>query len=149
MRRILIVDDEQPVASGIAHIIRRDFSRGFEIAGMADGGREAIDKVTSLTPDIVLMDVRMPGFSGIDAIRELRRRGTKAAFIMNTAYERFEIAREAIELGVVDYLLKPVSTEALAASLSLAVAWLDRNDELERNKLELREALDKGSAFAE
>ena len=149
MRRILIVDDEQPVASGIAHIIRRDFSPGFEIAGIVDSGREAIEKVSSLAPDIVLMDVRMPGFSGIDAIRELRRRGTSAAFIMITAYERFEIAREAIELGVVDYLLKPVSTEALAASLSLAAAWLDRNEELERGKLELREALDLGRAFAE
>jgi len=149
MRRILIVDDEQPVASGIAHIIRRDFPAGFEIAGMADSGREAIDKVSSLAPDIVLMDVRMPGFSGMDAIRELRKRGTTAAFIMITAYERFEIAREAIELGVVDYLLKPVSTEALAASLAMAVTWLDQKDELERSKLELRESRERGGAFAE
>ncbi len=149
MRRILIVDDEQPVASGIAHIIKRDFSPDFEIAGMAGSGREAIDKVSALSPDIVLMDVRMPGFSGMDAIRELRKRGTTAAFIMITAYERFEIAREAIELGVVDYLLKPVSTEALAASLAMAVAWLDQKDELELSKLELREARDLGGTFAE
>ena len=149
MRRILIVDDEQPVASGIAHIIRRDFSSGFEIAGMADSGREAIDKASSLVPDIILMDVRMPGFSGMDAIRELRKRGTAAAFIMITAYERFEIAREAIELGVVDYLLKPVSTEALSASLAMAVTWLDQKDELERSKLELRESLERANAFAE
>jgi len=149
MRRILIVDDEQPVASGIAHIIRRDFSSGFEIAGLADSGREAIDKVLSLAPDIILMDVRMPGFSGMDAIRELRKKGTTAAFIMITAYERFEIAREAIELGVVDYLLKPVSTEALASSLAMAVTYLDQKDELERNKLELRESLARATIFAE
>lgn len=149
MRRILIVDDEQPVASGIAHIIRRDFSSGFEIAGMADSGREAIDKVSALAPDIILMDVRMPGFSGMDAIRELRKRGSTAAFIMITAYERFEIAREAIELGVVDYLLKPVSTEALSASLAMAVTYLDQKDELERSKLALRESLERANVFAE
>lgn len=149
MRRILIVDDEQPVASGIAHIIRRDFSSGFEIAGLAGSGREAVEKVGQLRPDIILMDVRMPGFSGLDAIRELRKKGSSAAFIMITAYERFEIAREAIELGVVDYLLKPVSTQALAASLSMAVAYLDRGDELERSKLELGECSEHARFFAE
>ncbi|MFA5851304.1 MAG: response regulator [Spirochaetales bacterium] len=149
MRRILIVDDEQPVASGIAHIVRRDFSSDYEIAGLAGSGREAIEKVGQLNPDIILMDVRMPGFSGLDAIRELRKRGTTSAFIMITAYERFEIAREAIELGVVDYLLKPVSTQALATSLSMAVSYLDRNDELERNKLELNECFERVKLFAE
>jgi len=149
MRRILIVDDEQPVASGIAHIIRRDFSFDFEIAGLAGSGREAVEKVGQLSPDVILMDVRMPGFSGLDAIRELRKKGSTAAFIMITAYERFEIAREAIELGVVDYLLKPVSTQALATSLSMAVSYLDRNDELERNKLELNECSEHARFFAE
>ncbi|MHB9152590.1 MAG: response regulator [Spirochaetales bacterium] len=149
MRRILIVDDEQPVASGIAHIIRRDFSSDFEIAGLAGSGREAVEKVGQLSPDIILMDVRMPGFSGLDAIRELRKKGSTSAFIMITAYERFEIAREAIELGVVDYLLKPVSTQALAASLSMAVAYLDRGDELERSKLELGECSEHARFFAE
>ena len=149
MRRILIADDEQPVASGIAHIIRRDFSSDFEIAGLAGSGREAVEKVGQLNPDIILMDVRMPGFSGLDAIRELRKKGSTSAFIMITAYERFEIAREAIELGVVDYLLKPVSTQALAASLSMAAAYLDRGDELERSKLELGECSEHARYFAE
>ena len=149
MRRILIVDDEQPVASGIAHIIKRDFSSGYDIAGLAGSGREAVEKVGQLSPDIILMDVRMPGFSGLDAIRELRKRGSTAAFIMITAYERFEIAREAIELGVVDYLLKPVSTEALGASLSMALSYLDRKDELERGKLELNECGEAARHFAE
>ena len=149
MRRILIVDDEQPVASGIAHIVRRDFSSRFELAGLASSGREAIEKVGQLSPDIILMDVRMPGFSGLEAIRELRKRGSTAAFVMVTAYERFEIAREAIELGVVDYLLKPVASEALAVSLSVASAYLDHRDDLERNKLELKESLDQTRTFAE
>lgn len=149
MRRILIVDDEQPVASGIAHIVRRDFFGRFELAGLASSGREAVEKVGQLSPDIILMDVRMPGFSGLEAIRELRKRGSNAAFVMVTAYERFEIAREAIELGVVDYLLKPVASEALAVSLSVASAYLDHRDDLERNKLELKESLDQTRTFAE
>jgi two-component system response regulator YesN len=139
MRRILIVDDEQPVASGIAHILRRDFAKEYEVSGIACSGREAIEKAGIVLPDIILMDVRMTGFSGLEAIRELRKRGSQAAFIMVTAYERFEIAREAIELGVVDYLLKPVSTEALSASLAAAAAYLDNRHELEKAKLEIRE----------
>lgn len=149
MRRILIVDDEHPVASGIAHIVKRDFAADFDIAGIACSGREAVEKVGQLSPDIILMDVRMPGFSGFDAIRELRKRGSTAAFIMITAYERFEIAREAIELGVVDYLLKPVSTQALAASLSIALSYLDRRDELEKCKQELNERSEQARIFAE
>lgn len=149
MRRILIVDDEQPVASGIAHIVRRDFPGRFELAGLASSGREAVEKVGQLSPDIILMDVRMPGFSGLEAIRELRKRGSNAAFVMVTAYERFEIAREAIELGVVDYLLKPVASEALALSLSVASAYLDHRDDLERKKLELKESLEQTRTFAE
>lgn len=149
MRKILIVDDEQPVAFAIAHIIRRDFPREYELSGTASSGREAIEKVSLFSPDIILMDVRMPGFSGLEAIREMRSRGSDAAFILITAYERFEIAREAIDLGVVDYLLKPVTSEALALSLKMAIAYLGRRDEFERSKLESREWQEKSRLFAE
>lgn len=149
MYRILIVDDELPVASGIAHIMKRDFSGIYELAGIANSGREAVEKAIRAAPDIVLMDVKMPGFSGLEAIREIKIKGVNPAFIMITAYERFEIAREALELGVVDYLLKPVAAEALAFSMKRAEKFLENRDKLEKTSLELHEIKDAARTLAE
>lgn len=141
MKRILVADDERPVVETILHLVKRDLAADFEVAGTASSGREAIDRATALSPDIVLMDVRMPGLSGLDAIREMRRRGSEAAFILITAYERFDIALEAVELGVSGYLLKPVAKDRLAAALRAAAALVDRRGELERREIENQERL--------
>ncbi len=149
MIRILVVDDERPVVEGIAHIVRRDLGEEFEIAGSASSGREAIEKAALLSPDLILMDVRMPGISGLDAIREIRRRGSLSAFILITAYERFDIAREAVELGVLDYLLKPVAKDKLAFSLREAALLLAGRGEVERREIEHREREERMRAFVE
>jgi two-component system, response regulator YesN len=149
MTRILVVDDERPVVEGISHIVRRDLSAEFEVAGSASSGRDAIEKAAALSPDLVLMDVRMPGLSGLDAIREMRKRGSSAYVILITAYERFDIAHEAVELGVLDYLLKPVSKDALARSLRAAAGLIERKGELERREIEHREREEGMRAFAE
>jgi two-component system, response regulator YesN len=143
------VDDERPVIEGITLIVKRELGLEFEIAGTATSGREAIEKAAALAPDIVLMDVRMPGISGLDAIREMRRRGGATAFVLVTAYERFDIAREAVELGVLDYLLKPVSKDRLALSLRSAAAYVDRRGELERKEIEHREREERSRSFVE
>jgi two-component system, response regulator YesN len=95
------------------------------------------------------MDVRMPGLSGLDAIRELRSRGSSASVILITAYERFDIAREAVELGVLDYLLKPVSKDALARSLRSALTFIERKAEIERREIEAREREEAMRGLAE
>ncbi|HCM25104.1 MAG TPA: hypothetical protein DIC34_00910 [Treponema sp.] len=149
MKRILVVDDERPVVDGIALIVGRDLAADFEVVGTASSGKEAIERAPALTPDIVLMDVRMPGISGLDAIRELRRRGSDAAFVLVTAYERFDIAREAVELGVLGYLLKPVARDDLARTLHAASAYLDRLRDLERREVEHREGEARLRGFVE
>ncbi|HUW41663.1 MAG TPA: response regulator [Rectinemataceae bacterium] len=149
MKRLLVVDDERPVVDTILHIVKRDLGAEFDIAGTASSGREAIERASALGPDIVLMDVRMPGLSGLDAVRELRRRGSEAVFILVTAYERFDIAREAVELGVQDYLLKPVAREALAQSLRAASTLIDRRGEFERREVEYREREERIRLFVE
>jgi two-component system response regulator YesN len=149
MTRLLVADDERPVIEGISHIVRRDLAGEFDVAGTASSGREAIEKAALLSPDLILMDVRMPGLSGLDAIRELRKRGSTAAVILITAYERFDIAREAVELGVLDYLLKPVSKDALARSLRAAAGLVARKGELDRREMEHREREEGMRAFAE
>jgi two-component system response regulator YesN len=149
MKRILVADDERPVVDGISHIVRRDLSAEFEIAGTASSGREAVEKAVLLAPDLVLMDVRMPGLSGLDAVRELRARGSRASVILITAYERFDIAREAVELGVLDYLLKPVSKDSLARSLRSALALIERKAEAEKREIEGRERAESMRGLAE
>ena len=91
----------------------------------------------------------MPGISGLDVIREMRRRGSLSAFILVTAYERFDIAREAMELGVLDYLLKPVAKDKLAASLRAAAEFLDRRGEMEMREIDYREREERMRVFVE
>jgi two-component system response regulator YesN len=149
MIRILVADDERPVVEGISHIVRRDLSGEFAVVGTACSGREAIEKAAALSPDLILMDVRMPGISGLEAIRELRRRGSPSAFVLITAYERFDIAREAVELGVLDYLLKPVSKDRLALSLRSAASFIARKGEIESREIRHREVEEGMRAFVE
>lgn len=149
MKRILVVDDERPVVDGISLIVRRELPAEFEVAGSASSGREALEKAMTLAPDIILMDVRMPGISGLEAIREIRARGSEAVFILVTAYERFDIARDAVGLGVLDYLLKPVAKDKLAIALRAAASFLDRRRELEGREIEQRETADRLNAFVE
>ncbi|MFQ3547632.1 MAG: response regulator [Termitinemataceae bacterium] len=136
MRRILLVDDEQPIITALQLLLRRYFAEDFTVVGTAVSGREAIEKSQELQPDILLMDVQMPGISGLDAIRTIVGQGKPKAFILVTAYERFDIAREALSLGVCDYILKPVSRERLDMALKAANLYLDRIQELERIRLE-------------
>lgn len=139
MKRVMAVDDERPIIEGMALMIARELGTEFTLVGSASSGREALERVPDLAPDIVLMDVSMPGISGLETIRELRRRGSKAAFILVTAYERFDIARNAVELGLAGYLLKPVTREELARTLRTVASTLDREREAENLALELRE----------
>ncbi|MDP3176528.1 MAG: response regulator [Spirochaetaceae bacterium] len=149
MIRILVADDERPVSEGISLIVRRDLSGEFEVAGIAASGREAIEKAVELKPDIVLMDVRMPGISGLDAIREIRKRGLASAFILVTAYERFDIARDAVELGALDYLLKPVSKDTLARALRSAAEEIRSRAEREKREMEHLEREEGQRPFVE
>jgi len=149
VKRILVTDDERPVIDSISLIVKRELPGEFEVAGSAMSGREAIEKAAALSPDIILMDVRMPGISGLDAIREIRRRGSAAVFILVTAYERFEIAREAVELGVIDYLLKPVTKDKLGQALRNAAEALERRSEAERREIEHREREETMRGFVE
>lgn len=139
MKRVLIVDDELPIINGLQMLIKRYFQLQYTVVGTAQSGREAIEKSKLLAPDIVLMDVQMPGLSGLDAIRALSEQGGAKAFILVTAYERFDIAREALSMGVCDYLLKPVSRERLESALQAASNYLDKANSLEEKELETKE----------
>lgn len=128
MIRILLVDDEQIALDSLEHIIKRSFEET-EIA-KARSGREAIERAEQLRPHIVITDIKMPGINGIDTIREIKAHSKETRFVVISAYEQFVFARDAMELGVVEYLLKPVNRLRMIEVLRRVIEQI----ELERNR---------------
>lgn len=117
--KILIVDDE-PVARQILRELLEEI-RGVTLAGEAASGLEAVELISRLAPDVVLLDLQMPGLDGFSVARTLR--GARLPLVIYvTAFENH--ALQAFETGAVDYLLKPVRRERLAGALDKARATL-------------------------
>ena len=108
----LIVDDEALARRGLKH--RLNPMDGIEIIGEAKNGREAVKKIRELRPDVVFLDIQMPGMDGFDVIMELKDEPLPAILFV-TAFDEFAI--KAFEVSAVDYLLKPIEDERLAEAL--------------------------------
>lgn len=108
--RILIVDDESLERMGIKKCLMDDDASKYEIEE-AENGRVAIMKAETFRPDLIFMDVKMPGINGIVAAEEILKINTHTKFVILSAYDTFEYARQAMELGIKHYLLKPSSEE--------------------------------------
>lgn len=106
MFRILLVDDEPLECEAIRLILERDRPE-VKVVGQAGSGRKALDLALRLKPDIVFMDIQMPGVNGLEATRTLIEALPGLKTIVLTAYDEFEFAQKALKLGASDYLLKP------------------------------------------
>ena len=102
--RLLIVDDHPVVRDGLRGIL--ESSPEFEVVGEAGDGAEAVTRAVALQPDVVLMDLRMPGTDGVTAIRRLAERGVTARVLVLTTYDTDSDVIPAIEAGATGYLLK-------------------------------------------
>jgi two-component system LytT family response regulator len=111
----LIVDDEALARRGLKHRLKS--LSGIGIAGEARNGREAVKLIRELSPDIVFLDIQMPGMDGFDVVMELRDE-EMPAIIFVTAYDEFAI--RAFDVSAVDYLLKPIEDDRLAEALTKA-----------------------------
>jgi len=114
--RVLIVDDEPPARELLRAILAE--TDGFEIAGEAENGQRALQLCGTLQPDIVLLDVRMPGIDGLEVARHLAVLEAPPAVIFVTAFD--EYALQAFESEAIAYLLKPIRAEKLRAALAKA-----------------------------
>jgi DNA-binding NarL/FixJ family response regulator len=117
--RILIVDDHPVTREGLHSAL--DLAEGVEVVGEAASGEEAVEQVGKLTPDIVFMDVRMPGMNGIEAAREIRQASSDTRVILFTVDESRTSISEAIQAGVSGYLLKDASADELVNAARLAL----------------------------
>lgn len=121
--RVLIVDDEVHARRGLKSLLKDE--RDVEVLGEVANGRLAVDAIRSLKPDLVFLDVEMPGLNGMEVVRVV---GPEAmpAVIFITAYDQYAVA--AFEANALDYLLKPFSDERFAAALQRARRAIDPDD---------------------
>lgn len=114
--KVLIVDDEGPARDRLRQII--DDLDDYEVAGEAGNGEQAISLVSDAKPDIVLLDIRMPGLSGIETAHHLNALDPPPAVVFTTAYDEYAV--EAFEARAIGYVLKPVRRNRLEAALQHA-----------------------------
>lgn len=127
--RTLLVDDERLARRGLE--LRLAAAQDFEIVGECENGREAIEKVRTLAPDVMFLDIQMPGLSGFDVLAALPQ-DTLPVVVFVTAFDRY--ALDAFEARALDYLLKPVDDQRLAVALERIRRQIDTRDSLSRHE---------------
>lgn len=120
MYQVLLADDEPSVIASLQKSIDWN-GLGLELAGCAGSGREALALFGQKRIDIALLDIRMPGMSGLELCEELRRRNENIQLIIISGYAEFSYAERAIRYGVLGYCLKPLEYEQITKLLVKAV----------------------------
>ena len=136
MIRLLIADDEKLEREALAELVQRRFEREV-VLEVAENGRKAADTAVLWGADLILMDIEMPGMSGLDAARAVLAQRPSCRVIFVTAYSLFQYAHEAVHLGACDYLLKPVDPDELEASVRRAMRQIETERKLEELALSL------------
>ena len=118
--RVLLVDDEALMRSGLRLML--DGARGIEVVGAARDGLDALEQITALAPEVVLLDVRMPRMTGLETLAALRERGDRARVVMLTAFDTDEFLLEARRGGAAGFLLKDSPPEEVVEAVLDAAA---------------------------
>ncbi len=116
MIRVIIADDEEKICRLIDHLIDWK-SLNMELVGVAENGIDAFSMIKEQNPDLVITDIRMPGYDGLELLRRARKYNPNIEFIIISGYSHFEYAQTAIRYGVKDYLLKPIKKQQLWTTL--------------------------------
>lgn len=124
MYKIMIADDESIVIDALKFIIERNFEDEC-IIECAKTGRKVIELAENFRPDIIFMDIQMPGINGIEAMREIRKNNAHIIFIVVSAYVKFDYAKDAIGIGVLDYINKPIQKDVIVKVLQTAMQQVD------------------------
>lgn len=113
--RVLIVDDQRLMRDGLRALL--ELQDGLAIVGEAGGGHDALAQVAATAPDVVLMDVRMPQMSGVEATRALRERGDRPRILILTTFDDDQYVFDALKAGAAGYVLKDLPAAELAAAI--------------------------------
>lgn len=137
MLKLLIADDEKMICLLISRLL--DWEKlGYEIVGMAYTGIDAFEMIIKEKPDVVISDIRMPGYDGLELIRKTKETGLETEFVMISGYKQFEYAQSAMKYGVKYYLLKPIQEDKLQEiALEVKTAIYNKKErEVYENNLE-------------
>ena len=141
MFRILVADDEGIMLESIRSSIESNFGSECEIVCVKTG-RAVIEQAESFRPDIAFVDIQMPGLSGIQAIREVRKFNSSMVFIIITAYDKFSYAQEAVNLGVMEFITKPVNKKKILDVCIRAMRQVEEARQKLSDDLKIREKLE-------
>ncbi|MDO4268201.1 MAG: response regulator [Eubacteriales bacterium] len=137
--RILLVDDEEEVRRGIIRKTPWE-DLGFSVAGDAENGEDAMEKIEQLEPDVVMTDIRMPYMDGLTLTARIRQKYPSIKVLIFSGFDDFEYAQQAIKLNVAEYILKPVNMEELSEILTRVKKNLDEEIKQRRDVDLLRES---------
>lgn len=125
----------------LKNIISSNYGNECEIH-TAKTGRVVVEEAEKYPPDICFMDIQMPGLSGIQAIREIQKFNRSVVFVIITAYDKFNYAKEAVSLGVMEFLTKPVNKKVILEICSKAMEKVDSTRQKRSDDLRIREKLE-------
>ena len=128
--KVLLADDEYTIREGFKQLFDWE-KHGCSLVGEARDGKEALEKINTLKPDIVIIDISMPVVNGLEVIRTARKNAGHTAFVIVSGYDDFSYCQEALRLKVEAYLLKPVNFEELNQIIDSLKIKLGEMDMLE------------------
>lgn len=140
MWKLLIADDEALERKVIKSTLIKKYGDKITVFE-GKNGREAIEIADKEKPDIFIMDIKMPGINGIESIKEIRKIHKDAYFIILTAYDYFNFAKEAIECNVKEYLLKPFNRETFLEKMDKAIQYMKERKSKKKKELILKEQI--------
>lgn len=148
MYKIMLADDEGIVIDSLKFIIEKEFGDSC-IVEYAKTGRSVIELAEKFRPDIAVMDIQMPGINGIEAMKEIRENNAGVLFIVMSAYDKFDYAKEAIKLGVLEYITKPMEKHKIISVLKDAMEIIEKERKKRSNDLLIKEKLETVSPIIE
>ena len=134
MYQILIAEDEPLERKVLCGILQKHFG-GLCVIHQAKNGREAVSMFLEHKPQVAILDIEMPGSSGLEAARQIRQSGSPCMILFLSAYDKFSYAREAITLRAMDYLLKPYEAQELILSVEEALNLYGRVEGIPERQL--------------
>lgn len=148
MLKILIVDDEVLERKALTKIIS-NYAEDAVVIGEAPNGRRAIEMADENRPDIIFMDIKMPGIDGVEAIKQIKKIDAAIRFIMVSAFNTFEYAKEVMQQGVKEYILKPSRKQDILDSLKRVAGEILEERKQREEQQSLRKNLDRAVSIAQ
>lgn len=149
MLKVLVVDDEVLERKALIKIIRNASEQVMVIGEGAKNGRAAIEMAREYEPDIIFMDIKMPGIDGVQAVKEIKQFAPDTRFIMVSAFNTFEYAKEVMQQGVKEYILKPSRKQDILESLGRVSAEIIRERKQREEQKSLKESLNRAVSIAQ